>query len=120
MEAPMIPPDGSSFLSADDALFGWDPTPGIVSVWAARAGKAWVWQRMGDRVLCTRWTYAGARTTGWGIASAEPQDHVALCTGWHLLSCRTRRTISPAPRSGLFPWNVVPRAASPAVRSRND
>src|SRR6266487_5808899 len=57
MEAPMIPPDGSSFLSADDALFGWDPTPGIVSVWAARAGKAWVWQRMGDRVRCTRETF---------------------------------------------------------------
>jgi uncharacterized protein YprB with RNaseH-like and TPR domain len=42
---------------ADEALFGWNPTPGIVSVWASRSGKAWVWQRMGDRVRCTRETF---------------------------------------------------------------
>src|SRR5437763_13969345 len=27
-------------------LFGWDETPGIVSVWASRAGKALVWRRV--------------------------------------------------------------------------
>ncbi len=57
MAAPMIPPDDSSLLSGDEALFGWDATPGIVSVWASRSGKAWVWQRMGDRVRCTRETF---------------------------------------------------------------
>jgi len=57
MEAPLIPSDDSSFHSAVEALFGWDPTPGIVSVWASRSGKAWVWQRMGDRVRCTRETF---------------------------------------------------------------
>jgi DNA polymerase, archaea type len=53
---PLTPPsdDSPPLLPADDALFGWDPTPGIVSVWASRAGKAWVWQRIGDRVNCTR------------------------------------------------------------------
>jgi DNA polymerase I len=50
-------PDDSASLPADEALFGWDPTPGIVSVWASRSGKAWVWQRMGDRVRCTRETF---------------------------------------------------------------
>ena len=50
-------PDDSPSLPTDDALFGWDPTPGIVSVWASRAGKAWVWQRIGDRVSCTRATF---------------------------------------------------------------
>ena len=35
----------------DEHLFGWDPTPGIVSVWANREGRAVVWQRDGERVL---------------------------------------------------------------------
>jgi DNA polymerase elongation subunit (family B) len=40
--------------TADDTwLFGWDPTPGIVSVWADRGGRALVWQRDGARVTCT-------------------------------------------------------------------
>ena len=41
----------------DEYLFGWDATPGIVSVWAARDGRAIVWRRVkgaeGERVLCT-------------------------------------------------------------------
>jgi DNA polymerase I len=33
-------------------LWGWDPTPGIVSVWAEPSGRAWVWRRCGpERVL---------------------------------------------------------------------
>ncbi|MFN8496480.1 MAG: DNA polymerase domain-containing protein [Anaerolineae bacterium] len=38
----------------DEELFGWDDTPGIVSVWADREGHALVWRRAGDRVLCER------------------------------------------------------------------
>src|SRR5262245_50989777 len=52
MEVPTHPHDDVSFHSSDEALFGWDPTPGIVSVWASRTGKAWVWQRIEDRVRC--------------------------------------------------------------------
>ena len=29
----------------DEWLWGWDPTPGIVSVWATRDGRATVWRR---------------------------------------------------------------------------
>ena len=29
----------------DDWLWGWDPTPGIVSVWAEHDGRATVWRR---------------------------------------------------------------------------
>ncbi len=57
MEAPTNSQNDPSIHSSDESLFGWDPTPGIVSVWASRSGKAWVWQRMGDRVHCTRETF---------------------------------------------------------------
>jgi DNA polymerase elongation subunit (family B) len=57
MEAPTNLHDDVSFHSAEEVLFGWDDTPGIVSVWASRSGKAWVWQRIGDRVHCTRETF---------------------------------------------------------------
>src|SRR6266699_1532164 len=33
-------------------LFGWDETPGIVSVWANRTGRALVWRRIEDQVIC--------------------------------------------------------------------
>ena len=32
----------------DDWLWGWDPTPGIVSVWAEPDGRAFVWRRLPD------------------------------------------------------------------------
>jgi DNA polymerase I len=38
----------------DEYLFGWNPTPGIVSVWAQRDGRAVIWRRDGERVLCSR------------------------------------------------------------------
>ncbi len=36
----------------DERLFGWDATPGIVSVWASREGQAVIWRREGGRVVC--------------------------------------------------------------------
>ncbi len=43
----MIPiSDTPSAHSQEAWLFGWDQTPGIVSVWATRAGKAIVWRRV--------------------------------------------------------------------------
>src|SRR3954469_1688175 len=30
----------------DEWLWGWDATPGIVSVWAEPDGRAWVWRRL--------------------------------------------------------------------------
>ncbi|HVD93723.1 MAG TPA: DNA polymerase domain-containing protein [Vicinamibacterales bacterium] len=32
----------------DEWLWGWDPTPGIVSVWAERDGRATIWRRIGE------------------------------------------------------------------------
>jgi DNA polymerase I len=33
----------------DEWLWGWDATPGIVSVWAEPDGRAFVWRRVGER-----------------------------------------------------------------------
>jgi DNA polymerase elongation subunit (family B) len=49
----------------DEHLLGWNPTPGIVSVWAQRDGRALVWQRLNDHVRCTSrhfrpWLYAAS------------------------------------------------------------
>jgi DNA polymerase, archaea type len=41
-------------LIEDEYLFGWDPTPGIVSVWASRDGQAVVWRREGEQVVCVK------------------------------------------------------------------
>ncbi|GAB4191115.1 MAG: DNA polymerase domain-containing protein [Roseiflexaceae bacterium] len=56
----------------DELLFGWDPTPGIVSVWASRAGEALVWRRVGGQVLCER-----AQFRPWLLA-ATLEDVAAL------------------------------------------
>lgn len=49
----------------DEYLFGWDPTPGIVSVWANREGLAMIWRREGECVTSTRehfrpWLFASS------------------------------------------------------------
>lgn len=38
----------------DPILFGWDPSPGIVSVWADRDGLALVWRRVDGAVVLER------------------------------------------------------------------
>jgi len=44
---------GDDVSDAGDAwLFGWDPLPGIVSVWADQTGQARVWQRTSEGVRC--------------------------------------------------------------------
>ena len=35
----------------DDWLWGWDPTPGIVSVWAEPGGRAIVWRRLAGELI---------------------------------------------------------------------
>ena len=43
--------------TVDEWVFGWDPMPGIVSVWAQRDGRAIVWRREGTRVYCIQETF---------------------------------------------------------------
>jgi len=46
-----------SLQSSDEWVFGWDSTPGIVSVWAGRDGRAMIWRREGERVSCVKETF---------------------------------------------------------------
>src|SRR5258705_1212692 len=39
-------PRDATSLVEDEWLWGWDPTPGIVSVWAEAHGRATVWRRL--------------------------------------------------------------------------
>jgi len=42
---------------ASEWLWGWDPTPGIVSVWADGSGRAWVWRRVNGLLLSEQVRY---------------------------------------------------------------
>src|SRR5690348_3112120 len=46
--------DSAHIRLEDEYLFGWDDTPGIVSVWASRSGEAILWKREGQRITATR------------------------------------------------------------------
>ena len=41
-------------MPEDEWLWGWDPTPGIVSVWAEPDGRAFVWRRLPDTLQLVR------------------------------------------------------------------
>ena len=45
-EVPRPAPREPASSVEDEWLWGWDPTPGIVSVWAEPDGRAFVWRRI--------------------------------------------------------------------------
>ncbi len=47
----------SSLHQENEWIFGWDPMPGIVSVWANRTGRAVIWRREGQHVLRVQETF---------------------------------------------------------------
>jgi DNA polymerase elongation subunit (family B) len=51
--------------SDDEYLFGWSPTPGIVSVWAFRDGRALIWRRQQGCV-----TYVSEQYYPWVLATS--------------------------------------------------
>jgi DNA polymerase I len=46
------PSEAAPEQTPDERLFGWDMTPGIVSVWASREGQAVIWRRVAGQVVC--------------------------------------------------------------------
>lgn len=60
-------------------LWGWDQTPGIVSVWADGSGRAWVWRRDGGLLHCDQ-----VRYRPWVLVDAI--DHLLDANvSWHEL-----------------------------------
>lgn len=59
-------------------LFGWDPTPGVVSVWASLDGRALVWRRTVEGALVLE----EERFRSWILSSRDDLRHV----GAHTLS----------------------------------
>ncbi len=57
MEAPVVEAE-------DEWLWGWDETPGIVSVWAEGDGLVHVWRRVDGDLL-----YEQARFRPWVLTS---------------------------------------------------
>jgi DNA polymerase elongation subunit (family B) len=55
----------ATHADADEVLFGWDPTLGIVSVWADDEGQAVVWRRVDGALVCER-----ARYQPWVLATS--------------------------------------------------
>ncbi|MBV9773987.1 MAG: ribonuclease H-like domain-containing protein [Gemmatimonadetes bacterium] len=53
---PTAPPahPGGTLAREDEWLWGWDPTPGIVSVWAEPDGHATVWRRIPESGVLVR------------------------------------------------------------------
>lgn len=60
-------------------LWGWDQTPGIVSVWADGSGRAWVWRRDAGILRCEQ-----VRYRPWVLVDAI--DHLLEAhVSWHAL-----------------------------------
>ena len=55
----------------DEWLWGWDPTPGIVSVWAEGNGRATVWRRENRRLLREEERFRHTLKTGLSILGDE-------------------------------------------------
>jgi DNA polymerase, archaea type len=99
--------------ATDESLFGWDPTPGIVSVWADREGQAIVWRRIGEGVQWSRerfrpWLFATSLDDlahrGPTLVAAESPDEVAPGITYRELDGRpgSYRYLLSAPRSRML------------------
>ncbi|MBK8648503.1 MAG: ribonuclease H-like domain-containing protein [Gemmatimonadetes bacterium] len=49
-----MPDESARPAPHDDWLWGWDPTPGIVSVWGEASGRVAIWRRLPDTGMLVR------------------------------------------------------------------
>ena len=83
-------PPETAVLTNDEWLWGWDPTPGIVSVWANEDGHATVWRRPGGGALLTE----QVRFRPWLLLPSLDALHAAGTTWRHET---TPSPMSPTP-----------------------
>jgi hypothetical protein len=104
----------------DEILFGWDETPGIVSVWADHEGTALVWRRVEGTTVLERdrfepWILAASLEDLQHLGSdlAEAGDDVRALVRWrglagpagsfrYLLTCKSGRDLSRAILTGAW------------------
>ncbi|HEV2655139.1 MAG TPA: DNA polymerase domain-containing protein, partial [Ktedonobacteraceae bacterium] len=95
----------------DERLFGWDMTPGIVSVWANREGLAIVWRREEGRVTCARerfrpWLFA---TSLADLAHLGPALLPVTAFGSENAHVNYRELESPAPPIQSYRYLITAR-----------
>ncbi len=98
----------------DERLFGWDPTPGIVSVWANREGRAIVWRREGmggERIIYTQerfrpWLFA---TTLADLAHLGPALLPVTAFGGGNAIVNYRELDGPAPPTQCYRYLITAR-----------
>jgi DNA polymerase, archaea type len=95
----------------DERLFGWDMTPGIVSVWANREGLAIVWRRDEERVTCSRerfrpWLFATSLTD---LAHLGPALLPVTAFGSENAHVNYRELESPAPPTQSYRYLITAR-----------
>ena len=93
---PFLPTQSNEALAQveDVRVFGWDPLPGIVSVWANREGRAVVWQRLGGVLRLRRSIFVrGSLLRCWKI----------LLT-WERPCCLLVRPAGMSRRSAITNW----------------
>jgi len=88
-----MPHEAQEKLKTSENLFGWDPLPGIVSVWASRDGRAVVWRREDERILRVQdtfrpWLFATTLDDLIHLGSALVPFNAALSTDTSLISYR--------------------------------
>ena len=81
-------------LKTDENLFGWDPMPGIDSVWASRTGRALLWRREDEHILRVQdtfrpWLFATTLDDLTHLGSALIPFNAALSADTSLISYRT-------------------------------
>jgi DNA polymerase, archaea type len=89
----------SSRRDEDEWLSGWDPTPGIVSVWAENGGRAFVWRRIAgtnalvkEEVRFRPWLLLDRLDNLRGLgAQLGPEESNATVTYRELDRCSTAR-----------------------------
>ncbi len=101
-----------STINSDEWLFGWDDTPGIVSVWADRSGRALIWRRVAGQVVCERvryWPWVFARNLDDAVSLRDVQ-----CISYRKLTegrAGDYRYIISAPHFRTLERAILPGAA---------
>ena len=101
-------------LVSDEWLWGWDPTPGIVSVWADADGEAVVWRRLPDTGALVRET---ARFRPWLLLDSI--DHLTDAdVAWRELDGPGALRFHVSADSGRALTTAVTKAASARLGRR--